>query len=510
MAFAVVLQVIYRLALPSILETVFDGGIEHHNGHVLRVAIIQFALLLLAFIIAAVLQERGMAGLAVIVSRRLRAAIFGKLIAMPMQSQARRGLDILDRMGADVDAIELATVQALPVSFMQGATTAASIVLLFMIEWRLALLVVISLPVMIQLAKPFDHRAEPAREKMTAIRTRLLDLTQEASAGHTVLRLLGVGPAAVRRFLGLVDDMDAASSRWLFFSALSVRAGQAAAGVTQLAVIGIGAASLAFRHEMSAGQVVAFVTLLANVTNGVCGLRHRQIAGGCSTAARQPSPRSMLCSERPTRLPTCPTRSPCARPSARSASTKVTFAYDDAEPILHDVNFTVSSRRAVCLVGPSGSGKTTVAPPDPAVAAALRLGTRWTGIPLEEVTEASLRAAVTAVPQASTLFEGTALRESDCHGAAQCHRRGGPGGDPWRGSRSGGGAPAGRALRSRSGAVVSSCPVVSARWWRSPEALLASAPVIVLDEGDVRAGSHLRGAGEPHDRRRPRTHGVGG
>ena len=475
-ALAVLLQVIYRLTLPSILETVFDGGIDHHNGHVLRVAIIQFALLLLAFIIAAVLQERGMAGLAVIVSRRLRAAIFGKLIAMPVQSQARRGLDILDRMGADVDAIELATVQALPVSFMQGATTAASIVLLFLIEWRLALLVVISLPLMIQLAKPFDHRAEPARLKMAAIRTRLLDLTQEASAGHIVLRLLGVGPIAVRRFLGLVDDMDDASSRWLFFSALSVRAGQAAAGVTQLAVIGIGA-WLAFRHEMSAGQVVAFVTLLANVTNGVGHIGESQAVLDRGAAAFAQVDALLRTPDQTTDLP----NAIAMRPPERSISfDKVTFAYDDAEPILHDVNFTVRPGERVCLVGPSGSGKSTVAA---LLTRLLQPGSgsvRMDDIPLEEVTEASLRAAVTAVPQVSTLFEGT-LRENIVmarpnataaevqaviHGAAL---------DPVVARLPGGlEAPVGRGGVFLSGGERQMVAIA--------RALLASAPVIVLDE----------------------------
>lgn len=406
-AFAVILQVGYRLSLPRILEDVFDRGIGHRDGEALRTAIIQFALLILTFALAAVLQERGMAATATVVSRRLRGAIFGKLIAMPVQSQARHGLNFLDRMGADVDSIELATVQALPVWVMQAATTAASLVLLFIIEWRLALLVVISLPLMLQLAKPFDRRAEPAREEMTAIRTRMLALTQEASAGHMVLRLLGVGPIAVRRFLGLVDDMDKASSRWLFLSALSVRASQAAAGITQLAVVGLGG-WLAFRGEISAGEVVAFVTLLANVTNGVGHIGESQAVLDRGAQAYAQVDALLSTPDQTNDIPGAVAMPP---PTRSIAFDKVSFAYDGAEVVLHDISFDVRPGERVCLVGPSGSGKSTVAALLTRLLQPRSGAVRMDGVPLDQVTEASLRAAVTAVPQVSTLFEGT-LREN--------------------------------------------------------------------------------------------------
>ena len=38
----------------------------------------------------------------------------------------------------------------------------------------------------------------------------------------------------------------------------------------------------------------------------------------------------------------------------------VTFGYDPARPILHDVSFTVRPREVVALVGPTGSGKTSI------------------------------------------------------------------------------------------------------------------------------------------------------
>ncbi len=85
----------------------------------------------------------------------------------------------------------------------------------------------------------------------------------------------------------------------------------------------------------------------------------------------------------------------------------VSFAYDPARPILHDVSFEIPAGRTVAVVGPSGAGKSTLA----------RLlyrfydvnGGRITidGQDLRAVTQASLRQAIGIVPQDTVLFNDT-------------------------------------------------------------------------------------------------------
>jgi ABC-type transport system involved in Fe-S cluster assembly fused permease/ATPase subunit len=85
----------------------------------------------------------------------------------------------------------------------------------------------------------------------------------------------------------------------------------------------------------------------------------------------------------------------------------VSFAYDPARPILHDVSFEVPAGRTVAVVGASGAGKSTLA----------RLlyrfydvtGGRITidGQDIREVTQGSLRRAIGIVPQDTVLFNDT-------------------------------------------------------------------------------------------------------
>jgi ATP-binding cassette, subfamily B, heavy metal transporter len=89
---------------------------------------------------------------------------------------------------------------------------------------------------------------------------------------------------------------------------------------------------------------------------------------------------------------------------------RVSFAYEPARPILHELSFEIPPGRTVAVVGPSGAGKSTLA----------RLLFRFydvtndgrgaitiDGQDIRQVTQASLRAAIGIVPQDTVLFNDT-------------------------------------------------------------------------------------------------------
>jgi ATP-binding cassette, subfamily B, heavy metal transporter len=85
----------------------------------------------------------------------------------------------------------------------------------------------------------------------------------------------------------------------------------------------------------------------------------------------------------------------------------VHFAYDPAQPILHDVSFDIPPGKTVAVVGPSGAGKSTLA----------RLMYRFydvqagaitiDGQALPNITQESLRRSIGIVPQDTVLFNDT-------------------------------------------------------------------------------------------------------
>jgi ABC-type transport system involved in Fe-S cluster assembly fused permease/ATPase subunit len=88
----------------------------------------------------------------------------------------------------------------------------------------------------------------------------------------------------------------------------------------------------------------------------------------------------------------------------------VSFAYEPARPILHDVSFEIPPGKTVAVVGPSGAGKSTLArllyrfyDVDEQGAGAISID----GQDIRRVTQASLRAAIGIVPQDTVLFNDT-------------------------------------------------------------------------------------------------------
>ncbi|HTG39226.1 ABC transporter ATP-binding protein, partial [Sphingomonas sp.] len=104
---------------------------------------------------------------------------------------------------------------------------------------------------------------------------------------------------------------------------------------------------------------------------------------------------------------------PDARPIEPGAGTvrfeDVSFGYDPARPVLHDMSFEVPSGQKVGIVGPSGAGKSSILQLvqrfyDVAAGAVLIDGQR-----VDAVTQESLAQAIAMVPQEVMLFHRTVM-----------------------------------------------------------------------------------------------------
>jgi ATP-binding cassette, subfamily B, bacterial len=93
----------------------------------------------------------------------------------------------------------------------------------------------------------------------------------------------------------------------------------------------------------------------------------------------------------------------------------VSFAYDETQPVLHDLNLKIAPNQIVALVGGTGAGKSTLLSLVPRfydpTAGALSLD----GHDLREITKKSLRAQIGMVLQDTVLFS-TTVRENIAYG----------------------------------------------------------------------------------------------
>ena len=93
----------------------------------------------------------------------------------------------------------------------------------------------------------------------------------------------------------------------------------------------------------------------------------------------------------------------------------VSFSYEEAKPVLTDLNFLAEAGQTIALVGPSGSGKTTIANLLPRFYDVTGGGIYIDGIDIREFTISSLREHIGLVPQDTLLFN-TTIKENILYG----------------------------------------------------------------------------------------------
>ena len=401
--FTVLIQIVRKIAAPILYGIIFDQGFGAGDGRALATALAALVVLLVAFTAASFLQESSMAQLSVRIVNALRERLFRKFLAVPPSFHNRYApSDLVDRMGSDVGAIELALVRGIPPLFLNGGITAIAILFLIFIEWRLALIVLALVPVSMMASKRFQRQATARRQGASGANAELLTLTQQVATGYLPLLILRAQPLFVGRFLEQLTSFGRLAAGGHFHAGAAARAMELATGVTELLVIGVGG-WLVYRGEMTIGVLIAFVTLLMNMSVGVSRISSALpiVMRGSDSAHRID-----ILLDTPDSLDDPLDARPLPAPMRDISFEHVSFDYDGT-PTLDDVSFKVPAGSVVALVGPSGSGKSTV------LSLMMRLHSPSAGhirvddTKLDEATEDSLRALLTAVPQTPTLFQGS-------------------------------------------------------------------------------------------------------
>ena len=86
---------------------------------------------------------------------------------------------------------------------------------------------------------------------------------------------------------------------------------------------------------------------------------------------------------------------------------QVTFAYQDAEPVLEDITFSIKKGKTTAIVGGTGSGKSTIAK---VILNLVKISSgelKIDGTPIEDWSQINLREKISYVPQKAFLFSGT-------------------------------------------------------------------------------------------------------
>jgi len=346
-------------------------------------------------------------------AQRLRDAVFAHLQHLPVSFFDRRKTgQLMSVLSHDVPAVTT-LLTAIQDSLSAPLVIVGGVVLLFLLNWPLALLSLVCLPPIALVISRATRRMGAASRRVQEDLATVTEHADETLAGIRTIKAFGNEAHEIGRFEGRSRDVFRSVLRALRIRLTLFPTVELLGTLAILGVLWIGGAQIVMgQGAFTFGDLTWFVLVLKEVGNAARNAGNIAVNLGAAGAAAD---RIYTLLAIRSDLPEKPDARPLANVRGRVALEGVSFAYAGGEPVLEDVSFTLEPGQVVALVGPTGSGKTTVAGLIPRFYDVTAGRVTLDGVDVRDCHLPSLRAQIGIVPQDPALFAGT-LRENIAYG----------------------------------------------------------------------------------------------
>ncbi len=333
----------------------------------------------------------------------LRTAMARHLLRLPTRYYDDQSAGILiSRLTHDAQQIASASSSAITAIVRNGLSMLAMLVFLLQTNWRLTLILIVTMPVIAGVIRYFGRRLRrSARNVQTAIGA-LTHVLEEIVAGNRIVKIFGGQTYETRRVVDASNKLRHMASKQSMASAASNPLTQFIASLAVGFIIYV-ALEQSMAGRLSAPEFVAYVVALLSLlekSRGLSGVNANlqrglaateSVFGLLDTPGEKDGGTEVL-----------------GRARGELRFDAVSLQYETgARPALEDVSLTIAPGETLALVGPSGGGKTSLINLLPRFYAPSAGRISVDGRDLQDVTLESLRANFAMVSQDVILFNDT-------------------------------------------------------------------------------------------------------
>ncbi len=320
--------------------------------------------------------------------------------------------DIITRMNTDISGVSSVISGTLSSIVSNVATVVTTLVALFTMSWKLALVGIVVIPLLILPTKSVGKKRYQLLTDAQAKNDEMNQLINEtlSVSGSLLVKLFTHEKKEYERFVGVNEEVtqlalrEQNSGRWFrvvmgMFTQLGPLLIYFAGGYLIISHMDTG---------LTVGTITATVSLINRLYRPVESLLNIHVDFTRSLALFT---RIFEYFDMPN-----PIQSPenGLKPDVTDADIvyeHVKFSYDPEKPLLTDIDFTVPGGKMYAIVGPSGSGKSTVVNLIPRLYDVLGGRVTVAGVDVRDFDLSYLRSQIGVVTQDSYLFNGT-IREN--------------------------------------------------------------------------------------------------
>jgi ATP-binding cassette subfamily B protein len=333
----------------------------------------------------------------------VRDGLYGHSLELDVAYHDRVGAgDLMSRASNDAELVARVLDSAgHTVGYL--VTVLAVAIILPIIDWRLALVVLIPLPLLSvgfwRYSSRYAERTRVLQEEL-AVSTAL---AEETITGIRVVKGLGAGPELERRFRAASDRIVERALAVADVDALFLPALEALPLIGILAVLWYGA-RLTVSGELSIGDFTAFNLYVAMLVWPLRTLGQR--IGTVQRAVAASGRIDEVLEAQPAVVePGSPRH--LAEGAADVSFEHVRFGYDPARPVLNGLDLSIPAGTSIALVGSTGSGKSSAAALLARMYDVQEGAVRVGGVDVRDLLLHELRHAVAFVPETTFLFSDT-------------------------------------------------------------------------------------------------------
>lgn len=336
------------------------------------------------------------------VIRDLRQDLFEHLLRLPVAFYDRNSAgQLLTRLTYHVEQVAESSTSALTAIIKEGLTVIGLLVMMVWLDWRLTLFSLVVGPLVAILISYVSRRFRAISRRIQDSVGGLNHVAEEVIQGQRIIKVYGGEAFEREQFtqanrlnrslaIKLVATQASSSSVVQFIAAWAV------AGVIYFAM------RPGMIEDISPGTFVAYMGAMLALMNPVKALTtvneklQRGIAAAQDIFSMMQAPHEPAGGTRPLAV---------ARGDIRFDH--VGFAYDDGEPVLHDICLDIRAGSTVAFVGRSGSGKSTLLSLLPRFYDPSSGGILLDGVDLRDYVLGDLRRQIALVDQQVRLFNAT-------------------------------------------------------------------------------------------------------
>jgi ATP-binding cassette subfamily B protein len=380
----------------------------------------QLWLLALAILLVGAARAVFMAGRRLISGRQalgveydLRDEIYAKLLRLSFGFYDRHQTgQLMSRATVDLQAVRFFLGYGLIFFFQHLLTIVGVTVVLFIVDWKLALAATAFTPVLVFLAYRYSQVSHPVLRDVQQRMADVATVAEENIVGVHVVKSFAQEEAEAAKFEERTESLfrrslDANRQRALYVPLLSFLPLIAQATVLLFGGRMVASGELALNSFFAFNVLVLMLVMPLRMLGMWIGQAQRATASGERIFEVVDETEDVRDAAGATLLPPG---------DGRIAFQGVGFAYTHGRPVLEGVDLEIEPGRTVALIGHTGSGKTTLASLVPRFYDATAGRVRIDGTDVRDVKVATLRRAIGIVAQDPFLFSAT-VRENIAFGA---------------------------------------------------------------------------------------------